>query len=43
MVGCGDIPTKEALGATALLREHFPDIKIRFINVVDLFRHAARR
>ncbi len=38
MVGCGDIPTKEALAATGLLREHFPDLKIRFINVVDLFR-----
>ena len=38
MVGCGDIPTQEALAATALLREHFPDLKIRFINVVDLFR-----
>ncbi len=40
MVGCGDIPTKEALAATALLREHFEDLKIRFINVVDLFRMA---
>lgn len=38
MAGCGDIPTKEALAATALLREHFDDLKIRFINVVDLFR-----
>ncbi|MBS3935836.1 MAG: phosphoketolase family protein [Sulfuritalea sp.] len=38
LAGCGDIPTKEALAATALLREHFPDLKIRFINVVDLFR-----
>ncbi|MEY6432832.1 phosphoketolase family protein [Thioalkalicoccus limnaeus] len=38
LAGCGDIPTKEALAATALLREHFPDIKIRFINVVDLFK-----
>ncbi|SDY20762.1 xylulose-5-phosphate/fructose-6-phosphate phosphoketolase [Allochromatium warmingii] len=38
MVGCGDIPTKEALAATALLREHFADIRIRFINVVDLFK-----
>ncbi len=38
MVGCGDIPTKEALAATALLRENFPDLKLRFINVVDLFR-----
>jgi len=34
----GDIPTQEALAATSLLREEFPDIKIRFINVVDLFR-----
>jgi xylulose-5-phosphate/fructose-6-phosphate phosphoketolase len=38
MVGCGDIPTQEALAATALLCEHFEDLKIRFINVVDLFR-----
>lgn len=38
MAGCGDIATQEALAATALLREHFPDLKIRFINVVDLFR-----
>jgi xylulose-5-phosphate/fructose-6-phosphate phosphoketolase len=38
MVGCGDIPTQEALAATALLRKHFDDLKIRFINVVDLFR-----
>jgi xylulose-5-phosphate/fructose-6-phosphate phosphoketolase len=42
MVGCGDIPTKEALAATALLREHFPDLKVRFINVVDLFRMTPR-
>jgi xylulose-5-phosphate/fructose-6-phosphate phosphoketolase len=33
----GDIPTTEALAAAALLREHFPDLKLRFINVVDLF------
>jgi len=38
MVGSGDIPTQEALAATALLREHFVDLKVRFINVVDLFR-----
>jgi xylulose-5-phosphate/fructose-6-phosphate phosphoketolase len=38
MAGCGDIPTKEALAATDLLRKHFADLKIRFINVVDLFR-----
>ena len=34
----GDIPTQEALAATVLLREAFPDLKIRFINVVDLFK-----
>jgi xylulose-5-phosphate/fructose-6-phosphate phosphoketolase len=41
MAGCGDIPTQEALAATALLREHFPNLKIRFINIVDLFRMQA--
>ena len=34
----GDIPTQEALAATALLRERFADLKIRFVNVVDLFK-----
>ena len=34
----GDIPTQEALAATVLLRQEFPDIKIRFINVIDLFK-----
>lgn len=38
MACAGDIPTQEALAATVLLREHFPDLKIRFINVVDLFK-----
>tara|TARA_R110001592_G_scaffold269346_1_gene535703 strand:+ start:1590 stop:2681 length:1092 start_codon:yes stop_codon:yes gene_type:complete len=41
MVGCGDIPTKEALAATAMLREHFPELKIRIINVVDLYRMTS--
>ena len=34
----GDIPTQEGLAATALLRNEFSALKIRFINVVDLFR-----
>src|SRR5881394_617591 len=38
MACAGDIPTKEALAATALLRTEFPDLKIRFINVIDLFK-----
>jgi xylulose-5-phosphate/fructose-6-phosphate phosphoketolase len=42
IASAGDVPTMEALGATALLREHFPDLKVRFINVVDLFRLVPR-
>ncbi len=38
MASCGDIATMEALAATALLRQHFPELKVRFVNVVDLFR-----
>ena len=33
---CGDVPTMEALAAVDLLRQHVPDVKIRFVNVVDL-------
>jgi xylulose-5-phosphate/fructose-6-phosphate phosphoketolase len=37
VIGCaGDIPTLEALAAVDLLRQHFADLRIRFINVVDL-------
>jgi xylulose-5-phosphate/fructose-6-phosphate phosphoketolase len=38
MASAGDIPTKEALAAVALLRNYFPSLKIRFVNVVDLFK-----
>ncbi len=38
MACAGDVATMEALAATALLREHFTELKIRFINVVDLFK-----
>jgi len=38
MASAGDAVTAEALAATALLREKVPDLKIRFVNVVDLFR-----
>jgi xylulose-5-phosphate/fructose-6-phosphate phosphoketolase len=36
MACAGDIPTLETLAAVDLLRQHFPDIKIRAVNVVDL-------
>ncbi len=38
MASAGDILTQEALAAVAILRQNFPDLKIRFVNVVDLYR-----
>ncbi|HVA76916.1 MAG TPA: phosphoketolase family protein [Candidatus Binataceae bacterium] len=38
IASAGDVVTTEALAATAILRERFPDLKIRFVNVVDLFK-----
>lgn len=35
---CGDTPTAEALAAVTILRDNLPEIKIRFINVVDLMK-----
>ena len=35
---CGDVATMEALAAAAILRERAPDLKVRFVNVVDLFK-----
>ena len=37
MASAGDTPTLETLAATSLLRKHFPDLKVRMVNVVDLF------
>lgn len=36
MACAGDVPTLEALAAVTLLRVYVPDIRIRFVNVVDL-------
>ncbi|MFW9260109.1 phosphoketolase [Nostoc sp. CALU 546] len=37
VLGCaGDIPTLETLAAVDILRQHFPDLKVRVVNVVDL-------
>ncbi len=38
VASAGDIPTQEALSAISLLRAEFSDLKIRYINVVDLFK-----
>ena len=36
MACAGDTPTMETLAASALLREHLPDLRVRLVNVVDL-------
>ncbi|HTE43394.1 MAG TPA: phosphoketolase family protein [Steroidobacteraceae bacterium] len=38
MACCGDVPTLETLAAVQLLREQFPDLKVRVVNVVDLMK-----
>ncbi|WP_431887706.1 phosphoketolase family protein [Nocardiopsis alba] len=34
----GDVPTLETLAAVDLLRRHFPELRVRVVNVVDLMR-----
>ncbi|MFA5873433.1 MAG: phosphoketolase family protein [Anaerolineales bacterium] len=36
MACAGDVPTLETLAAVDILRQHFPELKIRVVNVVDL-------
>jgi xylulose-5-phosphate/fructose-6-phosphate phosphoketolase len=43
MACAGDIPTSESLAAVAILRDRCPTLKIRFVNVVDLFRLMPER
>ncbi|MCX5043161.1 phosphoketolase family protein [Aldersonia sp. NBC_00410] len=38
IAAAGDVPTLEGLAAVDLLKQHLPDLKIRFVNVVDLMR-----
>ena len=38
IASCGDVATLEALAAVATLRERLPDLKVRFVNVVDLYK-----
>jgi len=38
MACCGDVPTLEILAAVKMLRGHFPQLKIRVVNVVDLMK-----
>ena len=36
MACCGDVPTLETLAAVSMLRKQLPELRIRFVNVVDL-------
>jgi len=38
LASCGDVATMEALAAAAILREKVTDLKLRFVNIVDLYR-----
>ena len=38
IASAGEVATKEALAAIVMLREHFPLLKVRYINVIDLYR-----
>ena len=43
VAACGDVPTLEALAAVDLLRRELPDLRVRFVNVVDLMRLQDER
>ena len=38
MACCGDTPTLEIMAAVTILRDEMPELKIRVVNVVDLFK-----
>ncbi len=43
IASAGDVPTVEALAAVDLVRRHLPELKVRFVNVVDLMRLQDER
>jgi len=43
MACCGDVPTLETLAAVEMLREFFPDLNVRVVNVVDLMKLQPQR
>ncbi|MCB0999480.1 MAG: phosphoketolase family protein [Ilumatobacteraceae bacterium] len=42
LASAGDVPTVEALAAVAILRQRLPDLRVRYVNVVDLMRLQDR-
>jgi len=43
MASCGDAPTLEVMAAISILRENFPEVKIRMVNVVDLMKLVSNK
>ena len=43
LASAGDTPTLEVLAAISILREHFPELKIRMVNVVDLMKLESNK
>lgn len=43
LAACGDTPTLEIMAAVTILQEEMPELKIRVINVVDLFKLESDR
>jgi xylulose-5-phosphate/fructose-6-phosphate phosphoketolase len=41
LAACGEIPTVELLAATSLLRQEVPELRVRFVNVNDLYALAS--
>jgi xylulose-5-phosphate/fructose-6-phosphate phosphoketolase len=41
LAGCGDIVTFEVLAAVDILRRYTPELKVRLVNVIDLFRLSS--
>ncbi len=38
LASCGDVATQEALAAASILRHRAPQLRLRFVNVCDLFK-----
>jgi xylulose-5-phosphate/fructose-6-phosphate phosphoketolase len=43
MACAGDVPALETLAAVTILREHFPDLRVRVVNIVDLMTLQPQR
>jgi xylulose-5-phosphate/fructose-6-phosphate phosphoketolase len=41
LAGCGDIVTFEVLSAVDILHRYTPELKVRLVNVIDLFRLSS--